>query len=252
MRLANALIVGFLALCPVVSMGTPFRIDPLQSYISFDAPYWQQVGPGFILINEDGTETILGYQWQLLMGTESYAIAGVIGIEEVPELLHDGLLGLRVNPLLTHSAPAEARFKVPGELLLDPVTGALHIAPYSGCPPLPGVIYGCLTQRDPRVSVLQGSLIGENLILDGTVDGIGTDYTAVIGWTLEPPPTPAVSYDSFTYRIVASIPEPPTAALLMLCAIPLLVARGANARSVLRRTLRLFRPSVRDPISIAA
>lgn len=223
-----------LALVPGASSATTatYVIDPAQSYVAVEVPTWERGDPWMTSIEAwpDGTQTmtVLEYSWLPSWRMERFAISGSLNVVEVPA--SDEVTQLQFETLsMLSSAPPELGFQMVPSVFLD-ATDAITSLPAGSCSTNVGEFAVlCLMIRldEPypaRVTSVTRTV--DTLRLEGTSGG----YPNIRIWPivfggLEPPEMEYSLADlGYTYHIVASVPEP-SVALLMLPGLMLLMWR---------------------------
>ncbi len=128
-------------------------------------------------------------------------------------LWNDGQIGIQTELRdLTSSAPSELGFAIPSYLWYDPTLGV--VSSRGTCNGFGNGSIFCYADFSRTAG---GTLVGNDLILDGLFGPPTIIYIGMFGG-LEAPPDPEFSYANapYSYHIEATIPEPATVSLLLM------------------------------------
>lgn len=208
-----------------VTYGNVYSIDSNQSYISVPYLKWER-GLPWEFLGTDGETMTKGYSWSQVIDHERFSIGGELVIEEVAGTKYNGRATLRLNSEnVSTSAPTQLGFAMPGYLEINLETNAVKTCvPWCNQPSSPwnsgtSWWYG----GDIYADSASGSITDVALSLDGQHKSLSFAGYSFLG-NLDPPAAPVIDYSqsSYSYRIVATVPEP-SHALMLLAGLVLLV-----------------------------
>jgi hypothetical protein len=200
------------------SVAQHYAVSTDLSYVLVTAPAWEQ-GASRYELTIDGPPVFAGYEWTLTTTTERYAISGNLDLLAVSNLASSGMAAFAVDARnIGISAPGALAVQMPFDLALTTATGALTNCMLCALPEQ-GPFFG----YDSTLHA-SGTLTGNVLALNGATTNPG----AIAGYTIQggltAPALPASSYADayYSYVLVASVPEP-SHALMLLCGLLLIL-----------------------------
>lgn len=203
-----------------------YTISPDLSYVHVMVPVWEQGAPRYDL-SIDGPPVFAGYEWTLTTTTEHYAMSGSLDLLAVSNLTSNevGAFEVDVTKVVT-SAPTELKVGMPSSLAFTTTTGALTNCMLCVLPSAEALAFDYSTLN------VNGTLTGNVLTLSGATtysEGIA-HYTVQGGLTA--PALPNFSYANayYSYLLVASVPEPSQAAMLLCGLLLILVLPHIGAK----------------------
>lgn len=206
-----------------------YTISTDLSYVSVTVPVWEKGTP--ISLSLDGQPELLsGYEWTLTTTTEHYAITGSLDLLRVSNLALSGLDAFQVDATnVGTSAPAGFKVEMPRSLALTTATGALTNCMLCILPSAQGLAFGYSTSLNAS-----GTLTGNVLTLSGETTNVGAIPNYTVPGGLTAPALPDFSYADayYSYALVASVPEPSQAVMLLCGLLLILVAPRIRAKHV--------------------
>lgn len=216
MRQSLMAVLIALGLYSPLSSAVEYSVDSTQSYISVPVPAWER-GDQWGFVDPDGNETSEGYVWRTVTSIEKYYLGGLLGFVELPGSDYRGAVTLAVDSKkLVAAPPAGLPFTIPSFLAMDKSTGE-----YRACAPWCRVPDSLWYGEDQKVSVKQQ---GNMLVVDGASNSVSGWVNQEIFGGYEAPPAIEYPYANawYSYHIVASVPEPQVALMLVVGLIPLI------------------------------
>lgn len=208
------------------SHAASFQVDPTQSYVSIDIPTWERGEPwGFVAINTDGVEvtTVQGYDWNLVSRSKRFQLSGSVDVTELGPT-YNGLTGLQLGTTdLASTAPSELGFGVPGFVSLNMENGSISWD--NSCYGSSEFPTWCQVTTPQSAT---GNLLNGILALNGASSGLTFGLVSIINGGMGPPPDPEISLTNwpYEYHIVATVPEPSEALMIMVGLAMVLIVRS--------------------------
>lgn len=217
MRQSLIVLLITLGLHTSLSSAADYSVDSAQSYISVPVPTWER-GEQWGFVDSFSNEIAGGYIWKTATSFEKYSLGGLLGFAEVPGSDYLGAVTLAVDSKkLVAAPPAGLPFTIPSYFAMDKSTGEYRAcAPW--CPTPDSLSW---YWEDQKISVkLQGGV----LTLDGSSNSLFAWANQEIFGGYEAPPAIEYPYANawYSYHIVATVPEPQVALMLLVGLIPLI------------------------------